>query len=98
MFILERVEVFQSPPQYQELQYYESAVKGKAWLPILRGVDHQLEDMSVSGSHQSWAPRTRENICDTRNALRRQMRPKAEWAIDSEAMRARGIIVLVKSN
>ena len=23
------------------------------------------------------------------------MRPKAEWAIDSEAMRARGIIVLV---
>ena len=24
--------------------------------------------------------------------------PKAEWAIDSEAMRARGIIVLVKSN
>ena len=25
------------------------------------------------------------------------MRPKAEWAIDSEAMRARGIIVLVKS-
>ena len=23
---------------------------------------------------------------------------KAEWAIDSEAMRARGIIVLVKSN
>ena len=26
------------------------------------------------------------------------MRPKAEWAIDSEAMRARRIIVLVKSN
>ena len=26
------------------------------------------------------------------------MRPKAEWAIDSEVMRARGIIVLVKSN
>ena len=26
------------------------------------------------------------------------MRPKAEWAIDSEAMKARGIIVLVKSN
>ena len=26
------------------------------------------------------------------------MRPKAECAIDSEAMRARGIIVLVKSN
>ena len=26
------------------------------------------------------------------------MRPKAEWAIDSEAMMARGIIVLVKSN
>ena len=26
------------------------------------------------------------------------MRPMAEWAIDSEAMRARGIIVLVKSN
>jgi len=26
------------------------------------------------------------------------MRPKAEWAIDSEAMRARGIIVVVKSN
>ena len=26
------------------------------------------------------------------------MRPKAEWAIDSEAMRARAIIVLVKSN
>ena len=26
------------------------------------------------------------------------MWPKAEWAIDSEAMRARGIIVLVKSN
>ena len=26
------------------------------------------------------------------------MRPKAEWAVDSEAMRARGIIVLVKSN
>ena len=25
-------------------------------------------------------------------------RPKAEWAIDSEATRARGIIVLVKSN
>ena len=25
-------------------------------------------------------------------------RPKAEWAIDSEVMRARGIIVLVKSN
>ena len=25
------------------------------------------------------------------------MRPKAEWAIDSEAMRARGIIVLEKS-
>ena len=24
-------------------------------------------------------------------------RPKAEWAIDSEAMKARGIIVLVKS-
>ena len=24
--------------------------------------------------------------------------PKAEWAIHSEAMRARGIIVLVKSN
>jgi len=26
------------------------------------------------------------------------MRPRAEWAIDSEAVRARGIIVLVKSN
>ena len=26
------------------------------------------------------------------------MRAKAEWAIDSEAMRARGIIVLVKSS
>ena len=26
------------------------------------------------------------------------MSPKAEWAIDSEAMRARGIIVSVKSN
>ena len=26
------------------------------------------------------------------------MRPKAEWAIESQAMRARGIIVLVKSN
>ena len=26
------------------------------------------------------------------------MRLKAEWAIDSEVMRARGIIVLVKSN
>ena len=26
------------------------------------------------------------------------MRPKAEWAIGSEAMRARGIIVLAKSN
>ena len=26
------------------------------------------------------------------------MRPKAEWAIDSEAMRTRGIIVLVESN
>ena len=25
------------------------------------------------------------------------MRPKVEWAIDSEAMRARGIIVLVRS-
>ena len=25
-------------------------------------------------------------------------RPKAEWAVDSEAIRARGIIVLVKSN
>ena len=24
--------------------------------------------------------------------------PQAEWAVDSEAMRARGIIVLVKSN
>jgi len=26
------------------------------------------------------------------------MRLKAKWAIDSEAMRARGIIVLIKSN
>jgi len=26
------------------------------------------------------------------------MRAKAKWAIDSDAMRARGIIVLVKSN
>ena len=26
------------------------------------------------------------------------MRPQAEWAIDSEAIRARGIIVLVKFN
>ena len=26
------------------------------------------------------------------------MRPKAEWGIESEAMRPRGIIVLVKSN
>ena len=26
------------------------------------------------------------------------MWPKVEWAIDSEAVRARGIIVLVKSN
>ena len=26
------------------------------------------------------------------------MRPKAEWAIDSEAIRARGIIALVESN
>ena len=26
------------------------------------------------------------------------MRPKAEWAIDLEAMRAKGIIVLVRSN
>ena len=26
------------------------------------------------------------------------MTPKAEWAIDSQAMRARGIIVLLKSN
>ena len=26
------------------------------------------------------------------------MRPKAEWAIDLEAIRAQGIIVLVKSN
>ena len=26
------------------------------------------------------------------------MRPKAEWAIDSEAVRARGIIVLVTSD
>ena len=28
----------------------------------------------------------------------RKNKPKAEWAIASEAMRARGIIVLVKSN
>ena len=27
-----------------------------------------------------------------------RIRPKTEWAIDSEAMRVRGIIVLVKSN
>ena len=26
------------------------------------------------------------------------MKPKAEWAVDSEAMKARGIIVLLKSN
>ena len=26
------------------------------------------------------------------------MRPKGEWAIDPEVMRARGVIVLVKSN
>mgnify|MGYP000002371224 FL=1 len=26
------------------------------------------------------------------------LRPKAEWAIDSEAMKAKGIIVLVKSD
>ena len=26
------------------------------------------------------------------------MRPKAEWAVDSEAVRARGIIVSIKSN
>ena len=26
------------------------------------------------------------------------MRPKAKWAIESEAMKARGIIALVKSN
>jgi len=26
------------------------------------------------------------------------MRPKAEWAINPEAIRARGIIVLIKSN
>jgi len=26
------------------------------------------------------------------------MRPNTEWAIDSEAMRARGIIALAKSN
>ena len=26
------------------------------------------------------------------------VRPKADWTIDTEAMRARGIIVLVKSN
>ena len=26
------------------------------------------------------------------------MRPKVEWAIDLEAMRAKGIIVLVRSN
>ena len=26
------------------------------------------------------------------------MRPKAEWAIDAEAMKVRGIIVLVKPN
>ena len=48
--------MIQATPQYQELLYHESAVKSKAWLPILRGVEHQLEDMSVSGSHQSWAP------------------------------------------
>ena len=27
-----------------------------------------------------------------------EMKQKAEWAIDSEAMKERGIIVLVKSN
>ena len=31
-------------------------------------------------------------------ALSQSMRLKAEWAIDLEAMRARGIIVLVKSS
>ena len=30
--------------------------------------------------------------------LEQAMRPTAEWAIDSEAMRARGINLLVKSN
>ena len=31
-------------------------------------------------------------------SITHESRPKAEWAIDSVAMRARGIIVLVKSN
>ena len=30
--------------------------------------------------------------------IQKPMRPKTEWAIDLEAMRARGIIGLVKSN
>ena len=33
-----------------------------------------------------------------RHGVLRENKPKAEWAIDSEAMRAIGIIVLVKSN
>ena len=32
------------------------------------------------------------------SSLNGLMRPKAEWAIDSEAIRARGIIVLVNSS
>ena len=32
------------------------------------------------------------------NLSQKPIRPSASWAIDSEAMRARGIVVLVKSN
>ena len=31
-------------------------------------------------------------------SIAHEARPKDKWAIDSKAMRARGIIVLVKSN
>ena len=50
----------------------------------------------VNGCYHRWyltiIPRVRIGSEST------AMRPKAEWAIDSEAKRARGIIVLVKSN
>ena len=51
-----------------------------------------------SAWNQTMSPSSLQTTRPEWSLSQQPIRPKAEWAVDSKAMRARGIIVLVKSN
>ena len=65
---------------------------------ILQGNIYQVTRLNRSREGGGGGEGGRKYLINNYSSRPHGLRPKAEWSIDSEPMRARGIIVLVKSN